>query len=115
MLHYADAGPLRVDAPDGGTPAGWHCAPAWRWNVKGGWQPYADAQADIRLTGEFSLIDESQVLDVQRGELRCCCIEYLCTTRDIDNAEAHSLENCQCIFAANSRRVAMSDGMSSAT
>jgi hypothetical protein len=75
MLHYADAGPgprsklLRVDAPDGGDPTAWHCAPAWRWNVKGGWQPLADVQADIRLTGEFFLIDESQVLDVQHEML----------------------------------------------
>jgi hypothetical protein len=75
MLYYADAGPgprsklLRVDAPDGGASIAWWSAPAWRWHVKGGWQPHADAQADIRLTGELFLIDESEVLDVQHEML----------------------------------------------
>jgi hypothetical protein len=67
MLYYADGGPgpatklLAVDG-DGDD---WLSAPAWRWNVKGGWKPEIHAQLDIRCLGEFFLIDESQVLDVQ--------------------------------------------------
>lgn len=71
MLHYSDGGPgpatklPRVDS-DGDD---WHSAPAWRWNVKGGWRPAPGAQLDILCFGEFFMIDASQVLDVQHEML----------------------------------------------
>jgi hypothetical protein len=71
MLYYADAGPgprtklLAVDS-DGDD---WWSAPAWRWNVKGGWKPEPNAQLDIHCLGEFFLIPDSQVLDVQHEML----------------------------------------------
>jgi hypothetical protein len=76
-LFYANGGPgpatklYRVDVPtSGGVRVGaWQVAPAGRWSVEAGWQPYSDAQADITLSGEFFLIDESQVLDVQHEML----------------------------------------------
>jgi hypothetical protein len=54
VLYYANGGPgpatklLAVDG-DGDD---WWSAPAWRWNVKGGWQPEPHAQLDIRCLGE---------------------------------------------------------------
>jgi hypothetical protein len=40
-------------------------APAERWQVKGGWKRDQQAQNMIQFSGEFFMIDESQVLDVQ--------------------------------------------------
>ncbi|WP_406817407.1 hypothetical protein [Mycobacterium sp. M23085] len=71
MLYYANGGPgpasklLRVDAPEGGDFAAWRCAPAQRWRVKGGWKPDDEAQHKILMTGDFFMIDESQVAQVQ--------------------------------------------------
>ena len=71
MLYYSNGGPgpatklLRVHAPEGGAIAAWHRAPAERWTVEGGWKPEPDAQLDIQQLGEFFMIDESEVLDVQ--------------------------------------------------
>jgi hypothetical protein len=75
MLYYANGGPgpatklLCVDAPDGGDFKQWRSAPAWRWNVKGGWKPDRDAQLDIQCLGEFFMIDEIEVIEVQHAML----------------------------------------------
>jgi hypothetical protein len=81
MLYYANGGPgpatklLRVDAPEGGDWWAWMCAPAERWTVRAGWSSDDDAQAMIKMSGEFGLIDESEVLDVQaqllENHMRC--------------------------------------------
>jgi len=83
MLYYANGGPgpatklLRVDVPDHGrtAPGGWHAAPAATWQVKGGWQPYDNAQMDILMLGEFSMIDASEVEKVQ-GEIRARYMQF---------------------------------------
>jgi len=73
MLYYSDGGPgpasklLRVDAEPEGF-AQWRAAPASIWQVKGGWQPYPQAQNEILQSGEFFMIDASQVEKVQ-GEI----------------------------------------------
>ena len=70
MLYYSDGGPgpasklLRVDAEPEGF-AQWRAAPASTWQVKGGWQPYPQAQNEILQSGEFFMIDASQVVEVQ--------------------------------------------------
>lgn len=72
MLYYSDGGPgpatklLRVDAPPNGEFADWRRAKAERWQVKGGWQPDDQVQAKIQMTGDFFMIDESQVPQVQQ-------------------------------------------------
>jgi hypothetical protein len=71
MLYYAGGGPgpatklLRVHAPEDGDFAAWRRAPAERWTVTAGWFPEPHAHLDIQHLGEFFLIDESEVLDVQ--------------------------------------------------
>jgi hypothetical protein len=71
VLYYANGGPgpatklLRVTVPENGDFATWRSAPAERWNVMGGWTPDGDAQMKILMSGEFFMIDESEVLDVQ--------------------------------------------------
>ena len=71
MLYYGNGGPgphtklLRVHAPKDGDFATWRSAPAERWHVNGGWQPEIHAQLDILHLGEFFMIDDSEVLDVQ--------------------------------------------------
>jgi hypothetical protein len=75
MLYYANGGPgpasklLRVDAPEGADPSAWRGAPAWSWQPKTGWRPNTNAQLDILTLGEFFLIDESQVIEVQHQML----------------------------------------------
>ena len=70
-MYYSDGGPgpatklLRVHAPEDGDFWAWMCAPAERWTVNAGWSSEPDAQAIIKTTGDFFLIDESEVLDVQ--------------------------------------------------
>jgi hypothetical protein len=71
MHYYANGGPgpatklLRVLAPDGCDEATWQRAPAERWTPEHGWFPITHAQLDIRCLGEFSLIDDDEVPDVQ--------------------------------------------------
>lgn len=70
-LYYSNGGPgpasklLRIDAPADGEFADWRRAPAQRWQVKGGWKPDDEAQHKILMTGDFFMIDESQVAQVQ--------------------------------------------------
>ena len=45
------------------TTGGWHRPGAG--NFAGGWQPDPDAQLDIRCLGDYFLIDESEVIEVQ--------------------------------------------------
>jgi hypothetical protein len=47
----------------------WWLAPARRWNFAGGWQPDPNAQLDIRCLGDYFLIDESKVIEVQHEML----------------------------------------------
>ena len=47
----------------------WWLAPARRWNFAGGWQPEPNAQLDIRCLGDYFLIDESKVFEVQHEML----------------------------------------------
>ena len=71
MLYYANGGPgpatklLRVNAPEDGEFADWRVAEAERWAVRDGWQPFPNAQSDIQWTGEYGMIDASQVPEVQ--------------------------------------------------
>lgn len=71
VLFYANGGPapatklLAVDAPNGGDWLAWRTTPAWRWEISSGWQRSAMAQSDIKWAGEYGIIDESEVLDVQ--------------------------------------------------
>ena len=72
MHYYGDGGPgphtklLRVGAPDGCDERTWWSAPAFQWTPAGGWFPDSDAQGKIRCLGEFFLIDESEVPDIQQ-------------------------------------------------
>lgn len=72
MLYYANGGPgtatrlLRVNAPGDGDWYTWRRAPAESWQPKGGWKPYSNAQMEIQETGEYSMIDESRVPEVQQ-------------------------------------------------
>ena len=75
MLYYANGGPgpatklLRVAAPEGADFATWRRAPAQRWSPQSGWQPEMHAQTDIQHLGEFFMIDESEVIEVQHQML----------------------------------------------
>jgi hypothetical protein len=73
MLHYSDGGPgpatglLRVDAAKHGDYDTWR----WhsrvnRWSVTDGWFDYPRAQEQILWEGEYFLIDDSQVAEVQQ-------------------------------------------------
>lgn len=70
-LYYGNGGPgpatklLRVDAPPDATIDQWRRAPAERWSVSAGWKPEIHAQLDIECLGEFFMVDESQVPDIQ--------------------------------------------------
>ncbi|ORW25164.1 hypothetical protein [Mycobacterium palustre] len=73
MLYYSNGGPgpatklLRVDAPGDGDRDKWLFAPAERWNVKTGeWKSDSLAQLDILGTGDFFMVDASQVAGIQR-------------------------------------------------
>ena len=81
MLYYSDGGPgpatklLRVDAPEGADIAAWRRAPAWSWQPHSGWVPNTFVQLDILGTGEFFMVDESQVEDIQ-AEMRAALAKY---------------------------------------
>jgi hypothetical protein len=70
MHYYGNGGPgphtklLRVDAPDGCTESQWRRAPAFRW-LPDEWFPAPHAQLDIRCLGEFFLVDDSEVPEIQ--------------------------------------------------
>ena len=73
MLYYANGGPgpatglLRVDAPKDGSYENWRWhSKGERWSVTAGWFDYPDAQAEILNEGEYTLIDDSQVPEVQQ-------------------------------------------------
>lgn len=72
-LYYSNGGPgpatrlVRIDVPD--SPGrddteqrmAWYHAPGFRWAVSDGWQPYDIAQGEVTQTGEFGMIDSSEV------------------------------------------------------
>lgn len=70
-LHYSNGGPgpatrlLRVDAPEDADIAAWHGSPAASWQPHSGWVPNTFVQLDILGTGDFSMVDESQVPAIQ--------------------------------------------------
>lgn len=73
MLYYSDGGPgpatklLLVDAPAGGDWHAWVRAPAARWTVAAGWQDDTHlVQMDITMTGEFFMVDASEVPNIQQ-------------------------------------------------
>jgi hypothetical protein len=71
MLFYSDGGPgpatklYRVDSPTDGNMAGWACAPAQSWQPDSGWRPNDHVQDDILWLGEFTMVDASEVEQVQ--------------------------------------------------
>lgn len=70
-MYYSDGGPgvatklFRVDAPDGADEREWRRAPAFRWVPPDDWFPQPHAQLDIRQLGEFFLVDDSEVPEIQ--------------------------------------------------
>ena len=72
MLYYSDGGPgpatklLRLDVRPDGDRTDWHTATSWEWGLGVGWIPEPLAQAMILATGDFGLVDESQVSEVQQ-------------------------------------------------
>lgn len=72
MLYYANGGPgpatrlLRVDAPPDADIDQWQRAPAQRWLPGRGWEPDIHAQLDIQQTGDYFMVDESQVVGIQQ-------------------------------------------------
>jgi hypothetical protein len=82
MLYYSDGGPgpatklLRVEVPaTGSSHEAWLRAPAASWQPRSGWQPNDDAQLDILGTGDFFMVDASQVEDIQ-NEMRAAVAKY---------------------------------------
>jgi hypothetical protein len=53
-------------AADGGD---WWSGTGWRWEVKTGWRPYSDAHGEIYALGEFFLLDDDEVIEVQHQKL----------------------------------------------
>lgn len=75
MLYYANGGPgpatglLRIHAPKDGDYENWRWhskGERWSPNEGGYWFPYPHAQNEILWTGEYSLIDDSQVERIQQ-------------------------------------------------
>lgn len=73
MLYYSNGGPgpatklLRVDAPADASIEEWRRAPAASWQPHSGWVPNTFAQLDILGTGDYFMVDESQVEAIQRA------------------------------------------------
>jgi hypothetical protein len=76
-LYYGDGGPgphsklLRVDMPDNDLSGwewqeAWHAAPAYRWAPHTGWVRAFGIQMEIRWTGDYGLVDEDEVPQIQQ-------------------------------------------------
>lgn len=67
MLYYSNGGPgpatrlFRVDAPADADHMAWHRAAAASWQPHTGWVPNTYVQLDILGTGDYFMVDESQV------------------------------------------------------
>lgn len=81
MLYYSNGGPgpasklLRVDSPPDADIAAWRAAPAASWQPHSGWVPDTFVQLDILGTGDFFMVDESQVPAVQ-GEIKAALDKF---------------------------------------
>jgi hypothetical protein len=82
MLYYSNGGPgpatrlLRVEVPGGGSDReAWLRAPAASWQPHNGWQPNTFVQLDILGTGDFGMVDESQVQGIQK-EMTAALAKY---------------------------------------
>jgi hypothetical protein len=75
-LYYGDGGPgphtklLRVDYDGDDEVKSWFGSPAYRWAPHNGWQPYPQAQSEIRWTGEFGLVDVDEVPQIREQYAR---------------------------------------------
>jgi hypothetical protein len=72
-VYYGNGGPgphdrlLRVDAPDDGSHEEWRLAKAFVYSGRDhAWYPYPNAQLDIQFLGEYFLVDEDEVPQIQR-------------------------------------------------
>lgn len=71
-LYYSNGGPgpasrlRRIDAPDDGDFDTWYRAQGWKWTVRGGWEKDDHVQGEVTQTGEFGMIDESEVEKVMQ-------------------------------------------------
>jgi hypothetical protein len=82
MLYYSNGGPgpatrlLRVEVPGSGSDReAWLRAPAASWQPHTGWVPNTYVQLDILGTGDFFMVDESQVEAIQ-GEMTAAVEKY---------------------------------------
>lgn len=72
MPYYSNGGPgpatklLRVDSPADASFEVWRFAPAFRWTPRAGWKPDDHAQLDILQTGDYFMVDASQVEAIQQ-------------------------------------------------
>ncbi|HTX93656.1 MAG TPA: hypothetical protein VME67_01720 [Mycobacterium sp.] len=80
MLYYSNGGPgpatrlLRVEVP-GSDREAWLRAPAASWQPHSGWVPNTFVQLDILGTGDFFMVDESQVDGIQQ-EMKAALDKY---------------------------------------
>lgn len=81
MLYYSDGGSgsatklLRVDAPEDASMEQWRSSPAASWQPHSGWVPNTFVQLDILGTGDFGMVDGSQVATIQ-AEMRASLAKY---------------------------------------
>jgi hypothetical protein len=82
VLYYSNGGPgpatklLRVEVPGSGSDyEAWLRAPAASWQPHSGWVPNTFVQLDILGLGEFFMVDESAVEDIQ-NEMRAAVRKY---------------------------------------
>jgi hypothetical protein len=78
VLYYSNGGPgpatklIRIDAPGDGDFHAWYHAQGWRWRAadvsetSDGWTKYEIAQGEVTQTGEYGMIDASEVERVQQ-------------------------------------------------
>lgn len=80
-LYYSNGGPgpasrlVRIDAPGDGDHDTWYRAPGFKWTVASGWTPFKLAQGEVTQTGEYGMIDESEVPRVMQ-EMRDLVAKY---------------------------------------
>lgn len=80
-LYYSNGGPgpatrlVRIDAPEDGDWDTWYYAPGFKWTAADGWEPFRIAQGEVTQTGEYGMIDESEVERVQQ-EIRDWIARY---------------------------------------
>ena len=80
-LFYSNGGPgpasklFRVEAPEGATIEQWRGSPAASWQPHSGWVPNTFVQLGILGTGDFGMVDESQVQGIQK-EMTAALAKY---------------------------------------